>query len=304
MRRVVVARWAGIASLVSVGLGTWASDAEANVPPYLTEQGRLFDASGTPIAAAVTMEFALYTVGTGGTAVWSEKQTITPDSGYFSAELGSVTPFPAGVFASAAANGQNLYLGVTVSTDAEISPRQPLQSVPYALVADNAIGNISPASVSIGATPVINAQGQWVGPSTGLVGPTGPTGSQGIAGTPGVQGPTGSQGTQGVQGPTGPTGSQGIQGVQGPTGPTGSQGIQGVPGVQGAQGFRSCVVRSAATGIGCNSGEILAGGGCTCPAGTVVDSYPVPFAGTGAQAAASWQCSGTAACTAFAMCCN
>jgi len=45
------------------------------------------------------------------------------------------------------------------------------------------------------------------------LGPTGPTGSQGI------QGPTGPTGAQGLAGPTGPTGANST--VAGPTGPTG-----------------------------------------------------------------------------------
>jgi hypothetical protein len=50
----------------------------------------------------------------------------------------------------------------------------------------------------------------------GCAGPTGLTGSQGIAGVQGPTGMTGSQGMTGAQGPTGVTGSQGQ------TGPTGS----------------------------------------------------------------------------------
>lgn len=56
-------------------------------------------------------------------------------------------------------------------------------------------------------------------PFTGLPGPQGPAGPQGIVGP---QGPAGPQGLAGPQGPAGPQGLQGIQGVQGPAG-------QGVP---------------------------------------------------------------------------
>ena len=57
---------------------------------------------------------------------------------------------------------------------------------------------------------------------TGITGPTGPQGIQGITG------PTGPQGIQGITGPTGP------QGIQGATGPTGPQGIQGATGPTGS----------------------------------------------------------------------
>jgi hypothetical protein len=71
------------------------------------------------------------------------------------------------------------------------------------------------------------------------VGPTGPTGEQGIQGN---QGPTGVQGPQGIQGNSGPTGPQGvtgptgIEGPTGPTGPTGTTGNTGATGPTGAQG--------------------------------------------------------------------
>ncbi len=138
-----------------------------------------------------------------------------------------MTTLTSAVFATAAANGQNLYLGITVGTDAEMSPRQPLQSVPYALVADNAVGNITPTSVSIGATPVIDNAGKWVGPNSGLVGPTGPAGAAGSQGPGGPVGPTGAVGSQG---PAGPAGSQGPAGPVGPTGAAGSQGPVGPAG--------------------------------------------------------------------------
>ena len=39
--------------------------------------------------------------------------------------------------------------------------------------------DIHPATVSIGDTEVINAEGQWVGDPTGLIGPQGPAGADG-----------------------------------------------------------------------------------------------------------------------------
>jgi hypothetical protein len=59
-------------------------------------------------------------------------------------------------------------------------------------------------------------------------------------------------------------------------------------------GFTSCTARSAATGVGCGTGETLTGGGCVS-AGTVKSSYPFGN---------SWQCDGTAPLTAYAVCCH
>jgi Collagen triple helix repeat (20 copies)/Chaperone of endosialidase len=77
-------------------------------------------------------------------------------------------------------------------------------------------------SLTFGATPVINANGQWVGSPTGLVGPAGPIGPQGPAGPQGVPGSiglTGATGPAGLQGIPGPVGATGPQGPIGPAGP-------------------------------------------------------------------------------------
>jgi hypothetical protein len=55
-------------------------------------------------------------------------------------------------------------------------------------------------SVAIGGTTVINSSGQWVGSSTGLVGPQGPKGNTGATGATGPQGATGATGPQGPAG--------------------------------------------------------------------------------------------------------
>lgn len=75
----------------------------------------------------------------------------------------------------------------------------------------------------------------WIDPMS-LVGPTGPSGSQGETGAQGPAGPTGPQGLAGVNGEIGPTGPQGLQGVTGPEGLAGPQGIQGMPGTVGPTG--------------------------------------------------------------------
>src|SRR5580700_1926751 len=67
----------------------------ATVPEGVTEQGRLFDDTGNPLNATVSLTFSIYAAATGGTAVWTETQpSVVLDEGYFSAMLGSVTPIP------------------------------------------------------------------------------------------------------------------------------------------------------------------------------------------------------------------
>jgi hypothetical protein len=108
--------------------------------------------------------------------------------------------------------------------------------------------------LTIGSSQVIAANGQWVGVSTGLIGPqgpqgvAGPQGAQGPTGAQGPAGPTGAQGPTGGTGPTGPQGAQGPAGGTGPTGPQGAQGAQGGAGPTGPQGAQGAQGPTGATG--------------------------------------------------------
>jgi len=149
------------ASLVAIAaIGVSSLSFAGSVPMQLTEQGRLLDTNGVPVSGGVMFTFSLYAAATGGTALWTEQQTLTLQNGYLSAQLGTVTPIPPGTF-----SGAVLYLGLAVNTDPEMTPRQTVSSVPYAIVAGNAVGDITPSSVSVADAAVINNQGQWVGPS-------------------------------------------------------------------------------------------------------------------------------------------
>lgn len=208
--------------LAAAPLLAFAATAGAAVPAVLTEQGRLFDSAGAPLSTTVTLTFSVYAAPSGGAPLWTEVQTVTLDSGYFSAALGSSTPFPATLW-----DGSPRWVGIQVGSDPEMTPRQAAASVPYAITAKDAVGDIHPASVTVGGISVIDAGGHWVGPSSGLVGPTGP---EGPAGPQGAQGPAGPQGPMGPQGATGATGPQGPAGATGPQGPIGLQGPQGPAG--------------------------------------------------------------------------
>jgi hypothetical protein len=208
-----------------------ASVARADVPAFLTEQGRLLDKTGAPVTGTITVVFALYDVPTGGTALWSENQVISLDDGYFSAILGETTPIPRTLF-----DGQTRHLGVQIGSDPEMAPRQAVVSVPYALVAGNVSGDITPTSISVNGGTVIDSSGKWVGPNSGLIGPTGPQGATGATGPQGDTGPQGATGAVGATGAIGPMGPQGAQGVAGPIGPAGAQGAQGAIGPIGPVG--------------------------------------------------------------------
>ena len=93
-------------------------------------QGRLADATGTPLTGTYPMTFALYDCADGGTALWTETQTVGAADGVFNTMLGKVTPIPPAV-----ASNPSLYLGVTVGSNVEMTPRKQLGSAAYAFQA-------------------------------------------------------------------------------------------------------------------------------------------------------------------------
>jgi hypothetical protein len=209
----------------------WTGAAAAAVPPVLVHEGRLFDADGAPITAPLDLEFTLYDAPTGGQAVWTESHPgVAFDDGYFVVTLGGSAPL------EEALAGGPLFLGVRVGDDPEMTPRMRVASVPYALVCGDAVGDLHASSVSVGGTPVIDAEGHWVGDPAGLQGPPGERGPQGPAGPQGDVGPAGPQGEQGPPGERGPQGIQGERGEQGEQGPPGERGPQGIQGERGEQG--------------------------------------------------------------------
>jgi hypothetical protein len=80
-----------------------------------------------------TVTFRLYNAQSGGTASWTETQSLSVKNGYFSAYLGSVTPFNTSIDWSA-----SQWLTLAINTDSEMNPRIKLTSVPYAFRSDRA----------------------------------------------------------------------------------------------------------------------------------------------------------------------
>ena len=114
----------------------FASGANAQIPPTISYQGVLCDASGNPKPdGTYSITFRLYTGATGGTAIWSEtKSSLQVTRGLFYTLLGSSSLFQtAGVIFN-----QPYWLSIQVGTDAELSPRIAFASTPYTFHASNA----------------------------------------------------------------------------------------------------------------------------------------------------------------------
>jgi hypothetical protein len=109
----------------------------------ISYQGRLADANGNPLTGVYNMEFRIYSHPTAGEPLWSEYWTggnsVQISDGLFNVMLGSMNTS----LVSAIQGNNELYLGITVGSDTEMSPRIQLGSVPFSMqaltVPDNSI---------------------------------------------------------------------------------------------------------------------------------------------------------------------
>ncbi|MEO0075981.1 MAG: hypothetical protein ABIK31_07795 [candidate division WOR-3 bacterium] len=104
--------------------------AQPTIPKLINYQGKLTDGAGNPINGTRSVQFSLYTVATGGTAFWTETQTVSISNGLFNVMLGSVNPITSMPSAGVC------YLGVKVGTDPELTPRKRIGSVAYSYYAE------------------------------------------------------------------------------------------------------------------------------------------------------------------------
>jgi hypothetical protein len=121
------------ASAFSVTRVLSAPLAAVTVPNKVGFEGFLANADGSPMTdGTYSIVFAVYNVDTGGTALWSETQTVTVTRGLYAVELGSQTVLPTNLFDG------NRWIGVKVGSDPEMTPRTKVSSVPFALNAEKA----------------------------------------------------------------------------------------------------------------------------------------------------------------------
>lgn len=119
------------------GIAASSISAYAAVPSTLTEQGRLLDQNSAPVAGTVSITFTIYddpTATSSGDVLWTETQSVQLDDGFFSTGLGEDTKNP--INPTIFSGSKPRYLGVKVGTDAEMTPRQLVRSVPYAFSAN------------------------------------------------------------------------------------------------------------------------------------------------------------------------
>ncbi len=123
-----------------LSLLVFAAAAFGAVPQQINYQGTLTRPDGTPLDTVVSMTFSLYDQA-GDPPLWTETQpACTVRAGLFAAALGSVIPIPNTMFLYYGRLLQ-MWLGIAVGNDAEMTPQIAVQSVPYARV----VGTLSGA---------------------------------------------------------------------------------------------------------------------------------------------------------------
>lgn len=131
-----------------------AGSARAAPPKTITYNGFLLDSAGAPVGATSLITFRLYDADTAGNKVYEEAITVLPSAsdGYFSATIGLASFLPDAVF------NTPLWLAVKYGTEAEMTPRIALSSVPSsfsALRVDWAGIQNRPISSCSGTTPYV-----------------------------------------------------------------------------------------------------------------------------------------------------
>jgi len=97
---------------------------DAVVPGAIPIQGRLTDASGTPLNGIFSMTFSLYEAASGGVPICNNARSVTVTNGLFSDYMDNCYN---DIY------GQKVWLGVKVGGDPEMTPRQVIYPVPYAV---------------------------------------------------------------------------------------------------------------------------------------------------------------------------
>ena len=111
--------------------------AYSQIPQTLSYQGILKNSEGTFVKDGVySITFSIYEASSGGSSLWTEKQSVSISQGLFSVILGSVKPINISF-------NKQYWLGISIDTASELLPRIQLTSSAYSLnsqsVADSSV---------------------------------------------------------------------------------------------------------------------------------------------------------------------
>jgi hypothetical protein len=120
----------------------------AQAPRKIAYQGMLTDDAGAPKPAGkYFFTFSLYDVSSGGSAIWSQAESLSVDRGMFTTLLGQTA------FGPTVAFDKPYWIGIKVGSGTELSPRLPLAAAAYSMTAI-----VADSARVAGATP---GAGEW-----------------------------------------------------------------------------------------------------------------------------------------------
>ncbi len=161
-RKVVIVLSVSLATVAAMAALLWAFSgvlaaasrasllpADQSVPPSISYQGRLTDSTGKVVSDGIyTMTFGIYDDSTLGSLLWTQTSSISVTDGLFSVVLGSL----ANPLGPTEFSGNARWLGTSVNSDPEMSPRQMFHSVPYAIRAETLSAGGIVSGTSVGPT--------------------------------------------------------------------------------------------------------------------------------------------------------
>ncbi len=144
--------------LPAVMLTLFVGASHAATPNLINYQGSLATSGGAPVPdASYSVLFAIYSAPSGGSTIWNETQSVTTTGGRFAVLLGSITPIAEALFSDTVR-----YLGITVGSDPEMTPRARLVTVPYSF-------RVSTIDGSTGGSVTGNINLDFSSPSSGNI---------------------------------------------------------------------------------------------------------------------------------------
>ena len=252
-----------LAIVIIVGIGVYG---QAQIPKTPTVQMLLTDGAGNSVSdGAYNVTVALYNVLTGGTALWTETQSVNVTDGLANIVFGTVTPLNL-MF------NQQYFVGLSISGGGELTPRLALNPSTYSLSARAVYGstNVFPDDGDVGVgtlSPMakVDIEGKLrisdvPGVDTFLTVLVQDSLNDQIVksirldslvhvlnkvswqfpwvwpGPGGLVGPMGPMGPIGPIGPIGPRGPAGVDGIDGLDGFDGIDGLDGLDGIDGEDG--------------------------------------------------------------------
>ncbi|MBU1026179.1 MAG: hypothetical protein KKA31_00445, partial [Candidatus Margulisbacteria bacterium] len=124
------------ALFIFIGVVCLVAGVAAAIPQEMSYQGKLTDSGGSPVTGTYSIVFTIYDAESGGSSQWTETKSVSVETGLFNVMLGSTSPISSEVFATG-----EVWLGVKVGADSEMSPRKKLVTSAYAFNADTLDGH-------------------------------------------------------------------------------------------------------------------------------------------------------------------